>query len=939
VKKSTKTQENKVLNEIDRKLRRIQVILTVIIGALLLVLIGVLFILNNGTQKKTQIVKPTIALVNEDREGRFNGTIYNFGQSFVNLVSNDDKYNWQVVSRSVADRAYSDGSVQAVIYLPQDFTQNILTLQAIDPQQAQVDYKVLNAQSEVNNKLLQNKIVHVLYDFNTSVVKMYYASVAGNVANAQTNMNNVVNSQDSILTNLKSNVYGPFQTTHQSYGSVITVADGLKYQNDSWIQAQNSFTTSIVTMLKGNSETFNGTLPNLTNYFDTQKRITETNLKNANQGITNQAALDNDYYYGQYTATYNQSLGALHQFVNQDETGKEVGLYADLKARLTSYNEKMSGVRDDIDSQIGQLIEKKDMLLGLEKELYTQFFAQDVLPTAEQTDFTTLETDDNARSAMAALLSQSFGERENLKDTAYPDTISQLLSQLSIDTSEYEPLLNALETNGSITLNQRKAIIAELGVLSNYAADFNLTTANVDFMDVPASNTTDQTFNKQLTVVVPAAKRYTLSLQAKDGIDNNNISLVSATDDNGTELNITKPTSITLDNRTKPGTDANGNPTTTPATSPMIYHITYQVSLGQAENAKVTVKWGERSGTQAQSVDTFGLIPANTISEYAGGNQFGYITTLLNNIHTASRLIAVLYGAPGATPADMKDVTDFALSANPKSIYRMYGNMDQSEIGKRLSDDDVAQYKQSGTENIRKVRETLSTLNSTIASLQVDEMTLTNHLPEDHFAQISSELNTWYTQTIAALNDQYQAWTTNQTNLLQQEPWTSYNQSDFALYYDKAMGETLYGTISGLVSSTAKQATDTANSSQIIKSNAETFSLMVNAVTKTQNEAKEVMANTGNLLTSGNDELKVSQNYSNNFSSVLSNTRTAGVDSNKLFGFFAQPLSAKDMTPKEQTIVSNFDWRWLIVLVIGILLGTFFTLMIKLFLSRRARQN
>lgn len=67
--------------------------------------------MNQNAQKKTQTAKPMIALVNEDQSGTFNGTKYNFGQSFVNLVSNDSKYNWQVVSRSVANRAYSDRSV------------------------------------------------------------------------------------------------------------------------------------------------------------------------------------------------------------------------------------------------------------------------------------------------------------------------------------------------------------------------------------------------------------------------------------------------------------------------------------------------------------------------------------------------------------------------------------------------------------------------------------------------------------------------------------------------------------------------------------------------------------------------------------------------------------------------------------------------------------
>ena len=925
--KTGKNHSQILWEEFDKKMRKIRLIASGVIVLLLVCAGGLMFLLSQNTRKKTQTAKPTIALVDEDQAATFNGTNYNFGQSFVNLVSNDNKYNWQVVSRSVANKAYADGSVQAVIYLPQDFTHNILTLQAIDPQKAQVDYKVLNSQSELTNNLLQDKIVNVLYDFNSSIVKMYYASVAGNVANAQTNMGNVVNSQGAILTNLKNNVYGPFQTTNDSYSSVISMANSLKSQNDSWIQAQNSFTMGVTSMLNSDSTSFSGQLPSLTNYFNTQKQIADINLTNANQGITNQAKSDESAYYTQYTAAYNKAVQAMQQFDSTDASGNETGLYANLKNQIGTYNTLISGVRDDIGTQITNLTDKQTTLLALEKKLYSQFFAQDVNPTADNTDFTSLTTGDagttNARQALANLLSTSFGKTDNISGTAYPNTISNLLSQISVDKNQYEPLLTALFNNGSLTSTQKQQVEDELGVLSNYATDFTLPTASVDFSAAPTSNTTDQTFSKQLKITVPAGKVYTLSLNASNGITNSNVSISSATDQNGTALTINNPNSIILDNRTTPSTDANGNPTTVPATNPMTYTINYHVDLGQATSGTVTASWNNESDSSNSSVDTFGLIPANSISEYAGGSQFGYITNLLNNINTASSLIAFLYGNPGATYVDMEGVTDFTGTgiANSQSIYSMYGNMDKSQIATRLSDDDVNQFMTDGVNNIKDVTDTLGTLQSTLASLTTDQTTLTNNLPTDYFAQISSDLNTWYNQTMTTLNAEYQAWTTNQTNLLQEKPWQEYNQSDVALYYDKADSDSMYSTISGMVSSTAKQAKDTASNAQIIKSNAEQFNQMVNTVTQTQNAAKKVIDNTNSLLSSGNGDFKNSQNYYGNFESVLSNTRTNGVNANNIFDFFAKPLSTKDITPQVHSVTQGFDWRWILIFIVGLLFG------------------
>lgn len=267
--KKASTSENKF----EKKMRKFRLISSGVIIFLLICSVGFFLLLSKNLQKKTETVKPTIALVDEDESGNFNSTNYNFGESFVKLVSNDSKYNWQVVSRSVADRAYADGSVQGVIYLPQNFTHNILTLQAVDPQKAEVDYKVLNSKSELTDNLLQNKIVSVLHDFNSSIVKMYYASVAGNVANAQTNMGDVVTSQGTILTNLKDKVSSPFKTTDESYSSVVSQANGLKSTNNSWVEAQNGFTKSVTGMLDSNSSSFSGTLPDLTEFFDNQNKI------------------------------------------------------------------------------------------------------------------------------------------------------------------------------------------------------------------------------------------------------------------------------------------------------------------------------------------------------------------------------------------------------------------------------------------------------------------------------------------------------------------------------------------------------------------------------------------------------------------------------------------------------------------------------------------
>ena len=911
--KSPSTSEGKF----EKKMRKFHLISSGVILLLLICSVGFFLLLSKNLQKKTQTAKPTIALVDEDQSGSFNSTNYNFGQSFVKLVSNDSKYNWQVVSRAVADRAYADGSVQGVIYLPQNFTHNILTLQAVDPQKAEVDYKVLDTKSELTNNLLQNKIVSVLHDFNSSIVKMYYASVAGNVANAQTNMGNVVTSQGTIISDLKDNVSTPFKTTNESYSSVVSQANGLKETNNSWVEAQNSFTKSVTGMLDSESSSFSGTLPDLTHFFDTQNKIANVNLTNANKGITNQADSDSSEYYKQYTTAYEKALETMKKFDDKDETGHEIGAYASLKDQIVGYNNLVSEVRDDLDRQIANLETNQTDLLNLQKDLYLKFFNSEVNPNAINKD--------NARVAMGNMLTNSFGKPDNLKESSYIDTIKELLSNstangISVEVEDYKNFFDTLVSNGSMTAVQRQRYEDELSILKNYTMDYSIKTPEVDFTAAPTENDTEQKVIKTLEIVVPAGEKYTLNHQTRD-IDGADVTF-DEENSSGTGLDFTNPDSIVLDN-------------TASTNSKETYTIVYNVNLKANSGGSLNFDWKEGTSEVGSSKDEFYMAPANSISEYAGGNKFSEITHLLNNIDTASTLIAYLYGAPGATYQSMMNIQDFPGTADEKSIYKMYGNMDHSDIAARLDDQDIQNFVDSGSSNITSVTATLTGLKETIEALKADKKQLSDHLPSDYFNKVSEDLNDWYEQTMTDIDSQYKAWSTNDTKNLQEKTWSEYKEGDEALYTDKSGSDSLYKTISDLVTSTAKESKDTASSAQVIKSNADEFTQMVNQVTDTQNSAKEVINNTDSLLNNGTSDLKESKNYFNNFSTVLSNTRTSNANSNNIFDFFAKPMAVANQTPTVHKVVKNFDWRWPLAFFIGLLLGLLVAIFSRMIPNKR----
>lgn len=894
-------------------------------------LVGLLLLLNQKkSQGKVQAKKATIALVNEDKASSFNEKDYNFGRDFVNLVSGDTKYNWQVVSRPVADRSYSESSVDAVIYIPQSFSHDILTLQDIDPMQAKVNYKLQDNQSTLSQKLLNDKITDILYDFNQKIVKMYYASVAGNISEAQNNMNDVIKNQENVLTNLSKNVYGPFQSTNQGYSSVISSANGLQSMNKAWIDAQNSFTKSTQSMLDNTSKSFENQLPILQKYFDTQKRIADINVKNGNQGIEDQAENDQEVYFKQFDTAYNNTFNQLLNF-SKKENDNESGVLKELKDQVQNYNVVITGVHDSLEEQINTLTENREKLLSLEKDLYQQFFAQNSLELTEKNfnQFENCQTETNARQALAQKLTSSFGATDNFSSKGYIENINNILSQLDWRNVEnYQALFDAMEKKG-LDVSRYKN---ELDLISRYGHVSGANSAEVKFSDVPSE--TNQTFQKTLEIVVPAGKNYIL--RPIDGNDQVKCKKVVIADENNEASSIINDKIVELHNKDHKVTNSDGTISSEENTKEAIYTVVYDVTLGKSTQATISFGWGEDNNSEVKTSTNFTLYPADTVSEYLGGENFGEITQLLNNIDTASTLIAWTYGAPDYRVDDMikkipENPTNIEIfeKLSKLSIYNRYGNMDLEQVKSRLSEEDVEKFRQSGHENIEKIVQSVNSLNSSLDELAKDKEILSKNMPNDIFNKNISALENWYQSTLTSITQQYDSWKKNDKQTLALKPWQVYSSNEKALYEDKQSSEELYKTLSELSTSTAKTAEDTARSAQMIKDNATEFKQMVETTEETKNSAEKLLKNTNDLLNKGEESFKQNQEYNTNFNKVLANTRDQKADKSQLFNFFAQPLNIENITQKNTSMSREFDWRWLIVLSIGVLLGILMTFLFR----------
>lgn len=349
---------------------------------LLTALVVGFLLVNDDTAHRVGDFRPTVGLVNEDLSAEFNSETYAFGASFIDRISKDSEYNWTVLSRPVAEKAYKDGSVDAVLYIPQSFSHDILTLQETSPTKATVEYRLREQLDERSDGLLKARILDIVHGFNRSVVTMYYASLADNIAEADGHMNAALGIQKALIAALTSDVQKPFATTMPTFESLLASASGLKDVDAAASQAQASFTNSVMELLTSNGQALTGQLPGIEEYTDRQSEIAQLNTANANRGIAGQAESDRDFYGAQFDGFRTSMLCKLSGLDTADGSTPCADaegtippylqrLIADLWRAITQYSDDhaqfVSGVSDSLDQRIRTLRAVERALIPLAK--------------------------------------------------------------------------------------------------------------------------------------------------------------------------------------------------------------------------------------------------------------------------------------------------------------------------------------------------------------------------------------------------------------------------------------------------------------------------------------------------------------------------------------------------------------------------------------------
>lgn len=358
------------------------------------------------------------------------------------------------------------------------------------------------------------------------------------------------------------------------------------------------------------------------------------------------------------------------------------------------------------------------------------------------------------------------------------------------------------------------------------------------------------------------------------------------------------------------------------------FEVELHVTLSDRQSFSFPTTWMNQTTDEKlfQITDHFALLPTADVAknaQYAKDNLQDMMRWF-SQIDSISSMIATLYAEPSADYTSLFSALtqDDFKTHSQNSVFNMYGNINVSELGERLSDQDVQAFKTMGDENLIKVISTIKAIKAAILSLKSNEARLKDNFPEQYFGEHLKALGLWYEQSMAMMTNNYQGWQTQEPTMLEVKAWEQYDSAKIALFTDSST--TLYEQIQKMITSTNQATQGISQNAQVVKDNSEQFIQLVNQATTTQKDAQTLLANTDTLVLTGSEETNKSKGFYDGFSKTLGNTRTPGVNTQNIYNFFANPILSSDVTPKQdkKTMKQHLvDWRLPMLFSMGMISG------------------
>ncbi|BDH60322.1 hypothetical protein MTP04_04520 [Lysinibacillus sp. PLM2] len=183
---------------------KIAIVMILIVGA------PILYFLSLGNSPLADEASGTrqIAVVNEDAGAEMLDAPLDFGKEVVPILSAESNYEWSVVSRSAAENGLANQDYDAILYIPSNFSENIMTYEELQPVKAEFKYTVSGQLNTANREKVLREIENAAARVNGKISTLYWSYVSQDLEKVRQEFDNILQKEMEFLETI-SEYYRP----------------------------------------------------------------------------------------------------------------------------------------------------------------------------------------------------------------------------------------------------------------------------------------------------------------------------------------------------------------------------------------------------------------------------------------------------------------------------------------------------------------------------------------------------------------------------------------------------------------------------------------------------------------------------------------------------------------------------------------------------------
>ncbi|MFC7373527.1 type VII secretion protein EsaA [Fictibacillus iocasae] len=149
----------------------------------------------------------SIAIVNEDA-GAPEAENLKLSEKVPAILEEKSDYKWTVLGRSAAENGLKNNEYDAVVFIPSDFTNNLLTYDDQQPAKADFQYKVQSQLNAVNKEKLLRELDYAANRVNTKMSSLYWNYVSEDMDDVRKEFDRILEKEIAFQT-VMVNFYKP----------------------------------------------------------------------------------------------------------------------------------------------------------------------------------------------------------------------------------------------------------------------------------------------------------------------------------------------------------------------------------------------------------------------------------------------------------------------------------------------------------------------------------------------------------------------------------------------------------------------------------------------------------------------------------------------------------------------------------------------------------